>query len=108
MTLSLDGLYKEISDWTREKFGRTEDPLLVIEQMRKELDLLEEEVNAYSKGWRRDREDMIMKASSLQISLWRLLIRFGVCSNSLSDHLFVKYMNNRKHKIPSITGEEEN
>ena len=99
MILSLDGQYQETVNWCRSSFRRDYDPIAVIEELKKGITVLEKEVEAHEKGWRRDRESLILSASEVQVKLWKLMVRYGVCSNSFSDHIMLSLRINKKRTL---------
>jgi NTP pyrophosphatase (non-canonical NTP hydrolase) len=97
-----EDLYNEIVTWCATTFGADRDPNGITEHLREEAMELSREVNKQTGGWAKDRQDLLCEIADVQILLWNIVSRMGICYNSYIDGIRIKHSINLKRKWKKV------
>ena len=100
-------LFREVKDWTFKTFGPERDPEGILEHLEEELDELRHEIEMMNKGWRKTQDEMLSEYADVQILLWNLMQRFGVCHNRLMDAVTIKMKQNKEREWVPVVGSKK-
>lgn len=100
-------LFNEVREWTLQTFGPNRDPLGILEHMEEELDELRTEVEKQIKKWNKSNAEMLSEYADVQILLWNLMSRFGLCHNRLMDAITIKMIQNKKREWGPVIGSKK-
>lgn len=105
--MDVNDMYNEINLWAGETFGFDRDVFGVLEHMEEELGELHKAVKKFKDGWRDDKEDIMCEYADMQILLWNLMGRMGVCHNACMDAVVIKMAVNKKRKWEPVEGSKK-
>lgn len=96
--------YDEVTSWCENTFGKDRDPEQILLHLEEELQELGKEVRSLEKGFKQDKLDFMCELADMQILLWNLSKRMGLCFTSYLDAIQIKHHLNQKRKWVKMDG----
>ena len=98
-------IYGRIKQWVKDTFGDyTQDGVDgVLDHLEEELGELKESIRKYRMEWR-DIHDVKMEIADMQILLFNLAQRLGICYNDYKDCVVMKHNVNRNRQWKKVPG----
>jgi len=93
--MTYDKLFRSIKLWADGAFGRERDYKGILNHLDEEVDELRHAVEQYHKGFV-DMDDVMYELADVQILLFNLAQRHGVCANRYLDAIAGKHLINTK------------
>ena len=103
--MTADQLFRIVTTWTKQTFGAQRSNRGILDKIIEEVDELAISVDNWEK-FNGERIDLLNELADVQILLWDVAARNGVCFNELIDAVLVKHAVNRTREWKKVPGED--
>ncbi|MBE3086033.1 MAG: hypothetical protein IMZ64_07440 [Bacteroidetes bacterium] len=94
-------LFKAVKDHAEKTYGTQRDPEKMVDDLLEAVEGLGKEVRRRKQGIITEHIDLLVEIGEVQINLFELCQRMGVCFNSWNDAIRIKHRINVKGNIGS-------